>query len=175
MGSCLVMKFSGELELHDAIRRPDSVGYFLQFRQILPLDNASATAPAQELTGRIARRGVLRASSGRVGVDWVVSCLGWPCLLVSLPTQSHLVAPCGTCSAPIILPQANKWRTSSLANERIVSDYQELSRAHNKRSLRWYLGANSKCDRIQHSNSAVLFPIAQQDNQFRIQNRAPRS
>ena len=81
------MHFSGELELHDAMRRPDSVGYFLQFRQILPPDHASVIEPAREPAGRTARRGVLRASSGRVGVDWVVSyrprggCLPWPLLI----------------------------------------------------------------------------------------------
>ena len=65
MGSGLVMRFSGELELHDAIGLPESVGNFLQFRQILPFH--PATEPTRAPANRIARRGVLRVSSGRAG------------------------------------------------------------------------------------------------------------
>ena len=66
MGSCLVMRFSCELELHDAIRRPDSVGNFLQYRQILPPGPVCATGPAQGPAGRTIRRDVPLASSGRM-------------------------------------------------------------------------------------------------------------
>src|SRR5690606_40405098 len=84
----LFMHFSGELELHDGIGRADSVGNVLQYRQILPAHPASATEPARAPAGRKVRRDVLRASSGRAGVDWGVSCgprsgcLLWPLLTV---------------------------------------------------------------------------------------------
>src|SRR5690606_15565373 len=54
--------------------RADSVGNLLQYRQILRSHPASATEPARAPAGRTARRGALRASSGRPGADWAVSC-----------------------------------------------------------------------------------------------------
>ena len=61
------MSFSVELELHDAIRRPDSVGNFLSYRQILPPDPASAGEPTREPAAHTVRRGVRPASSGWAG------------------------------------------------------------------------------------------------------------
>ena len=75
MGSCVVMPFSGELELHDGIGRRDSVGNVLQYRSDTSLDCRAPTAePARAPAGRTVRRGVRRRSSGRVGADWGVSC-----------------------------------------------------------------------------------------------------
>ena len=74
MGSGLFMHFSVELELHDGIGRANSVGNFLQYRQILRPSPATGTEPARGPAGRTAQHVALLASSGRAAADWGVSC-----------------------------------------------------------------------------------------------------
>jgi len=69
-GSGLFMHFSGALELHDGIGRAESVGNFLQYRQILCPSHASATEPARAPAGRTARCGARRGSSPRGRAGW---------------------------------------------------------------------------------------------------------
>ena len=94
------MRFSGELELHDGIGRPESVGEFLQYRQKVRRFPAAATGPAQAPADRTAPRAVLWGSSGRAAGDWGVSCRGEPGSMVSLPIKSHLMALNGTGPLP---------------------------------------------------------------------------
>jgi len=128
MGSGFVMRFSGELELHDGIGRRDSVGNVLQYCQILPAHLARATEPARAPAGRTARRGARLVSSGREGADWGVSCLGsrdrWCCYrskATQPPGTGHLSGTgCGN---------ANMKRTSRLADQGFVHDYRRLNQS----------------------------------------------
>src|SRR5690606_37881631 len=75
MGSGFVMRFSGELELHDGIGRRDSVGNVLQYCPILHAYPARAAEPARAPAGHIAHCGARRRSCGREVADWGGSCL----------------------------------------------------------------------------------------------------
>jgi hypothetical protein len=68
------MRFSGELELHDGIGRPESVGEFLQYRQILrphPALRFNRTSPSASRPHSSARRsaGVIEWRAGEFDAD----------------------------------------------------------------------------------------------------------
>jgi len=78
MGSGFIMRFSGELELHDGIGRRDSVGNVLQYFQILHGHPAREAEPTRAPASRTVQCGARRGSSGREGADWGVSCGAGP-------------------------------------------------------------------------------------------------
>lgn len=104
-----------------------SVGNVLQSRQILRPPPASATEPTRAPAGRTDRRGVLRASSGRAGADWDVSCLvavfggGYQTKATRPPGMGHLMKAGSE--------NANRKRTSGLADHGFVHDYRRLNQA----------------------------------------------
>lgn len=87
------MRFSVELELHDAIGRPDSVGNFLQFRQILPLECASRDGSCQGRAGCKALIDAPKASFCLVGKDldasWLIGPVEWYLPIKSRPDANN--------------------------------------------------------------------------------------
>jgi hypothetical protein len=127
MGSDFIMRFSDELELHDGIGRRDSVGNVLQYCQILRAHPARATEPARVPAGRRARRGARRRSSGREAGDWGVSYSvavfggGYRTKATRPPRMGHLMKSGSE--------NANRKRTSGLADHGFVHDYRRLNQA----------------------------------------------
>src|SRR5690554_3513170 len=96
MGSCVVMHFSGASELHDGIGRTDSVGNFLQCRQILLLSPACAADPARAPAACTVRRGARPGSSAWGTGDWVVSSGSARLLLLRKSHPSRRIGTAGT-------------------------------------------------------------------------------
>src|SRR5690606_8927400 len=76
MGSCGFMRSPLELELHDGIGWPESVGEFLRYSRALSRARASAAEPIRAPEDHTIRRGVRSGSTYRAAGDWGVSCSG---------------------------------------------------------------------------------------------------